>query len=341
LIKKNYNLAQLNTFGIPCIAAQFAEVHDSAQLMELLVEAGEPEKCLLLGGGSNVLLPDRFSGLVLHNRISGIEVVKKEGDEVIVSAGSGVNWHELVLWTIRQGFSGLENMALIPGTVGAAPIQNIGAYGVELKDVFESLTATELKTGTTRFFTAEDCHFGYRNSIFKKKIIAGNFYLSKIYLRIKHSNHQINTSYGAIQQQLAQWKIEQASPANVAAAVIAIRRSKLPDWRKYGNAGSFFKNPVIDRQQWALLQKGHPNAPHYPIDESSVKIPAGWLIDQAGWKGKRIGKVGCYKNQALVIVNHGGATGQEIYDFSTVVATSVKEMFGIELEREVSLIVNE
>jgi UDP-N-acetylmuramate dehydrogenase len=338
LILKNHNLAQLNTFGIPCIAEQFAEVYEDTPLAELLAAAGHPEKILLLGGGSNVLLPDRFSGLVLHNRIEGTEIIEYQGDEVVISVGSGVNWHELVLWTIRQGFSGIENMALIPGTVGAAPIQNIGAYGVELKDVFESLTAIEIRTGKTKFFSLEDCQFGYRESFFKKKSIAGNFYLSKIFLRIKHRNYQLNTSYGAIQNQLKQWGIRQPNPANIAAAVIEIRRSKLPDWRQYGNAGSFFKNPMIDNSSWAQLQKNYPDAPHYPVDENNVKVPAGWLIDQAGWKGKRIGKVGCFKNQALVIVNHGGASGQEIYDFSTLVAASVKEKFGVELEREVRLI---
>ncbi|MEL7220051.1 MAG: UDP-N-acetylmuramate dehydrogenase [Bacteroidota bacterium] len=338
MIQENYSLAQLNTFGIPCIAQQFAEIHQPSQLTEVIQAAGFPEKILLLGGGSNVLLPDRFSGLVIHNKVMGIEVVAQEGDEVIISAGSGVNWHELVLWTIRQGFSGIENMALIPGTVGAAPIQNIGAYGIELKDVFERLNAVDLSSSEERNFSKEDCHFGYRNSFFKKKLIAGKFYLSKIYLRIKHTNHQLNTSYGAIQSQLERWRIEAPTPADVAAAVISIRRSKLPDWRQYGNAGSFFKNPIIARSDWDSLKQAYPDAPHYSVGAGEIKVPAGWLIDQAGWKGRTIGKVGCYKKQALVIVNHGEASGQEIYDFSTQVAESVKEKFGIGLEREVRLI---
>lgn len=338
LIQENYSLAQLNTFGIPCIAQQFAEIQHTSDLTKVLQAAGFPEKVLLLGGGSNVLLPDHFPGLVIHNRVKGMEVIAQEGYEVVISAGSGVNWHELVLWTIRQGFSGIENMALIPGTVGAAPIQNIGAYGIELQDVFESLTVVDMRSGASQEFSAEDCHFGYRDSIFKKKSVAGKFYLSKIKLRIKHSNHQVNTSYGALQSQLAQWKIESPTAADVAAAVISIRRSKLPDWRQYGNAGSFFKNPVISMSEWNNLKQSYPDAPHYPVGEQEIKVPAGWLIDQAGWKGKSIGKVGCYKNQALVIVNHGGASGQEIYDFSTQVAESVKEKFGVELEREVRLI---
>jgi UDP-N-acetylmuramate dehydrogenase len=220
--------------------------------------------------------------------------------------------------------------------VGASPIQNIGAYGVELKDVFEELEAIEWQTGKKQRFTSGDCHFGYRHSIFKNKDITGNFYLSKIYFKLTKGHHQVNTSYGAIQELLDKWQITNPQPPDVAAAVIEIRRSKLPDWRQLGNAGSFFKNPVVNRSFFNKLRDVYPQAPSYPVDEQSVKIPAGWLIDQCGWKGKRIGNVGCYSEQALVIVNYGGASGQEVLSFGEQVAASVLDRFGVVLEREVN-----
>jgi len=336
LIHTNYNLRFHNTFGIPAVAERFATVHHPEELSVILAAAGNPQDLLLLGEGSNVLLPDLVPGLVLLNRIQGIDIVRERPREVIVAVGSGVNWHQFVLWTLRQGLGGIENLALIPGTVGASPIQNIGAYGVELKDVFEELEAIDWRTGKKQRFTAEDCQFGYRFSIFKDKELARKFYLSKIYFKLTKGHHHLNTSYGAIQELLDNWQISEPQPADVAAAVIEIRRAKLPDWRQLGNAGSFFKNPVVDRDFFNNLRTDYPQAPSYPVDEQSVKIPAGWLIDQCGWKGKRIGNVGCYSAQALVIVNYGGASGQEVLAFSEQVAASVLDRFGVVLEREVN-----
>ncbi|MEM1217042.1 MAG: UDP-N-acetylmuramate dehydrogenase [Bacteroidota bacterium] len=338
LLHRNFDLRPHNSFGVACRAEYLATLTDEAQLPELLqrVPTGTPVR--MLGGGSNVLLPEYLSGLTILNQQKGIRIAAETPNEVVVEVGSGWNWHEFVLWTLRQGYGGIENLALIPGTVGAAPIQNIGAYGVELKDVFEALTAVELASGQTRIFNAEDCVFGYRHSIFKQQKIAGKFYLSKIKIKLSKKRHQVHTAYGAINQQLAAWRIERPRPCDVAAAVIEIRSSKLPNWRQLGNAGSFFKNPIISDEKWEALRAKFPNAPSYPAPHRRIKIPAGWLIDQCGWKGKVIGNVGCYERQALVIVNHGGATGAEIYRFSEMVAQSVLERFEIALEREVNVV---
>lgn len=290
----------------------------------------------ILGGGSNVLLPPTLPGLTLLNQHLGITAEYLDDEYVSVTAASGENWHQLVLWSLRQGFSGLENMALIPGTIGAAPIQNIGAYGVEIKDVLLSIEAIALATGEAHHFGLEDCQFGYRDSIFKNNSITGKFYLSKIKLRLRHSKHQLKTDYGDICARLQTITTESpARPSDVAAAVIEIRRSKLPDWRIWGNAGSFFKNPVVSKELFDTLRADYPNLPAYPTDAGSVKIPAGWLIEQCGWKGKRLGQVGCYEKQALVIVNYGGATGDDILAFSDAIIADVQAQFGIALEREV------
>lgn len=326
----------MNTFGLSALAEQFAVIHTPSDLPLLLAAAGHPAQVRILGGGSNVLLPPTLPGLTLLNQHTGITAEYLDDEYVSVTAASGENWHHLVLWSLRQGFSGLENMALIPGTVGAAPIQNIGAYGVEIKDVLTSIEAIALDTGEVRHFGLEDCLFGYRDSIFKQKSIAGKFYLSKIKFRLKHNRHALKTDYGDIRARLqATLGGSPPTPADVAAAVIEIRRSKLPDWRIWGNAGSFFKNPVVDQALFNALQPAYPNLPAYPTDSGAVKIPAGWLIEQCGWKGKRIGQVGCYEKQALVIVNYGGATGDEILAFSEAIIADVQARFGIDLEREV------
>lgn len=316
------------------MAEQFAVIHSEADLLRLLDGALTPVR--ILGGGSNVLLPPTLPGLTLWNQHKGIAHRYIDDTYVEVTVGSGENWHELVLWALRQGFSGLENMALIPGTVGAAPIQNIGAYGVEIKDVLSAVMATDLTTGQQHRFTREDCQFGYRDSIFKQHDVAGKFYLSTIILQLKHNHHTLYIDYGDIRTRLQQ-TIGSAAPraVDVAAAVIEIRRSKLPDWRVFGNAGSFFKNPVIELAQFEQLKSAYPNLPAYPTPSGQVKIPAGWLIEQCGWKGKRDGAVGCYDKQALVIVNYGGATGYDIYAFSEAIMADVHNKFDIHLEREV------
>lgn len=340
MIHYQYDLRHHNTFGLSACAEQFAVIRTASDLPLLLEAAGHPAQVRILGGGSNVLLPPTLPGLTLLNQQTGITAEYLDDEYVSVTAASGENWHHLVLWSIRQGFSGLENMALIPGTVGAAPIQNIGAYGVEIKDVFTSVEAVALATGDVRQFSSEDCHFGYRDSIFKEKSVEGKFYLSKIKLRLRHRNHILKTDYGDIRTRLqAALGDSPPTPADVAAAVIEIRRSKLPDWRTWGNAGSFFKNPVVSQAQYEALKPAYPHLPAYPADSGAVKIPAGWLIEQCGWKGKRMGQVGCYEKQALVIVNYGGATGDAILAFSEAIIGDVLDKFGIVLEREVRYVV--
>lgn len=338
LLQTNYNLQSFNTFGIAAIAAHYAAIHHPDELPQLLSQVEPHTPRLLLGGGSNLLLPDYFPGFVIHNCIQFIEITEETNNEVIVRAGGGVNWHTLVLWSLQQGYGGLENLALIPGTVGAAPIQNIGAYGREIKDVFVALEAQELATGTIHSFALDDCQFGYRDSFFKQPENRNRFLITSVSFRLTKKVHELYTTYGAIQEQLEKWGTHSPSPQEVAAAVIEIRRSKLPDWRIYGNAGSFFKNPVITQTHFQQLQSQFPGIPSYPAENNLVKVPAGWLIDQCGWKGKRHGAVGCYERQALVIVNYGGATAAEVLAFSTLIIDDVREKYGIELEREVNAV---
>ena len=337
MISLNHPLLHYNTFGIKAEAASFAILEQENQLPQIIEQAaGQP--IFILGGGSNIIFKEKVDGLVLLNKIQHISIERIMHDEVIIGAGAGVNWHWLVLWSLKQGFGGLENLALIPGTVGAAPIQNIGAYGVEFKDVFESLEAYDLETGKRHYFTYDDCQFSYRDSFFKQKNIAGKFYLSKIFLRLSTDQHKINKNYGIIQQTLNSWNITKPTPSDIAAAVINIRRNKLPDWHKLANAGSFFKNPVITKEAQENLLKTHPALPSFSMKNGMVKLAAAWLIDQCGWKGKRVKNVGCYEKQALVIVNYGGATSREILSFSDQIIHSVEDKFGLTLEKEVRLI---
>lgn len=337
LITYNQPLIGHNTFGIKAEATAFAVLKHENQLPELIKKAkGSP--IYVLGGGSNIIFRKKVEGLVLLNKVRHISIKKTLHDEVIISVGAGVNWHQLVLWTLKQGFGGLENLALIPGTVGAAPIQNIGAYGVEFKDVFEALEAYDLQTGELHHFNYNDCQFSYRDSFFKQKNIERKFYLSKICLRLSNNKHNVNKTYGAIAEILNTWNIANPTPSDIAAAVIKIRRGKLPNWQKIGNAGSFFKNPVINKSAHDKLLLKFPGLPSYPMKNSMVKLAAGWLIDQCGWKGKKINNVGCYEKQALVVVNHGKATAEEIITFSEQIIDSVKEKFKVQLEREVQII---
>lgn len=337
MIKTNYPLKNHNTFGIDAVAAQFAEIRHPDDLSKVL-NGTDATKTLVLGGGSNLLLPDHFSGLVLYNNIQFIERREPFGNELHIEVGGGGNWHELVLWSLRQGYGGLENMALIPGTVGAAPIQNIGAYGRELKDIFVSLKAQELATGKRLNFSHEDCEFDYRHSFFKRPEQHNRYLITSVTLRLTTHDHERHTHYGAIQQQLEASGIQDPTPQDIAGAVIEIRRSKLPDWRQLGNAGSFFKNPVLPQQQFTAIKQQHPDIPSYPADGDMVKVPAAWLIDQSGWKGQRDGAVGCYEKQALVLVNHGGATAKEVVAFSGRIVADVEAKFGVTLEREVTVV---
>lgn len=333
--RENVSLKQYNTFGVEARARHFAEVKNTGQLQEVLRQwpGGRP---FILGGGSNLLLTGEVSRLVIKNSISGRSVADIKGNKAWVSAGGGENWHAFVLWCLENGLGGIENLSLIPGTAGAAPIQNIGAYGRELKDVFHTLEAVELDTGAIHSFGKEACRFGYRDSIFKQEL-KGQYCITRITLELTTADHDLEVSYGAIRQTLEEQGITTPTIHDISRAVIAIRSEKLPDPSVLGNSGSFFKNPELPEAQFRQLQRQHQDMPFYPAGDSRVKVPAGWLIEQAGWKGRRIGDAGCYEKQALVLVNHGRASGREIYALAEQIRQSVEEKFGVWLEMEVNV----
>ena len=334
IVKKKYSLSKLNTFGLSVIAENYAEAHDLDELKLILKSGFKPIH--ILGGGSNVLLTKNVKGLVLKNEIKGIDIIDETYEQAIVAVGGGELWHELVCWAIKNNLGGIENLSLIPGSVGAAPIQNIGAYGVELKDVFEKLEAVELTTGKLKVFDKNDCRFGYRDSVFKNKL-KGKYFITKIFLKLNKKPHQLNTSYGAIKNILIEKNIENPTILDVSNAVINIRKSKLPDPQKIGNAGSFFKNPEIEMAHFIQLKKKFTDIPKYDLPNGKVKVPAGWLIEKAGWKGKRIGDTGVHKKQALVLVNYGNAKGEEIKKLAADIQESVKNRFNILLVKEVNI----
>jgi UDP-N-acetylmuramate dehydrogenase len=335
-IQKNASLKNFNTFGVEARARYFAEINHENELIELFMDPQWQQiQRLVLGGGSNMLLINDFDGLVIRLNIRGIEH-RINHNEVFVEAGAGEVWNDLVNYCVARGYAGLENLSLIPGSVGASPIQNIGAYGVELKDVFYSCKAFEIATGNFRAFSKDDCKFGYRESVFKNElkeqyiIVSVKFHLSLI--------PNLNLSYGAIEQELANRNITQPGIKDVSQVVSHIRVAKLPDPSTIGNAGSFFKNPVITVAEFALIHKKFPDIVNYPAGADHVKLAAGWLIEQCGWKGKVVGNTGTWRNQALVLVNHGGATGEEVYNFSSQIIDSVYTKFGVTLQREVNII---
>ncbi|MGN8057183.1 UDP-N-acetylmuramate dehydrogenase [Pedobacter sp. 22163] len=335
-IKENVSLKPYNSFGIDVKASYFAEIFSEADLTRLFKnEIVKSQKLLVIGGGSNVLFTQDYKGLVVKISIKGIQS-KTIDDKVLVTAGAGEVWNDFVNYCVGHHFAGVENLSLIPGTVGASPIQNIGAYGVELKDVFESCSAFEIKTGKIKTFTYDDCHFGYRESIFKGEL-KGQYIITSVTFRLS-AEAKINTSYGAIETELLNRGVENPNIADVSAAVSHIRVSKLPDPSTIGNAGSFFKNPVIEKYEFADIVAKHPDVVHYPTADDKIKLAAGWLIEQCGWKGKVVGQTGTWKNQALVLVNHGHATGTEVYHFSEQIIDSVKSTFGVTLEREVNIL---
>ncbi len=337
-ILEQHSLQTYNTFGIEAKAAFFTEAQNLDDLRAARRFADERGlDCLMLGGGSNVLLSGDYEGLVVINALRGIDAEPLAGDEVAVTIQSGENWHELVLHCVEQGWGGIENMSLIPGCVGAAPLQNIGAYGVELKDVFIRLEALSLETLEVETFDKAACQFGYRESFFKREG-KGKYWVTSITLQLTTAGHRINTSYGAIEQTLEEWQISQPTIADVSKAVIHIRQSRLPDPAVLGNSGSFFKNPVIPETLFQTIQATHPEVPSYPAGEGLVKLPAAWLIEECGWKGKRVGNTGCHERQALVLVNHGGASGAEIMQLSSDIQASVLEQFQIRIEPEVNFI---
>ncbi|WP_412467236.1 UDP-N-acetylmuramate dehydrogenase [Pedobacter sp. KLB.chiD] len=335
-IQENISLKPYNSFGIDVQAKSFAEIFSEDELKSLFEhELVKNQKLLIIGGGSNILFTQNYDGLVIKISIKGIQS-KVIDDQVLVTAGAGEVWNDFVNYCVENHFAGVENLSLIPGTVGASPIQNIGAYGVELKDVFESCTAFEIKTGEMKTFTYNDCHFGYRESVFKGRL-KGQYIITSVTFRLS-AVPKINTSYGAIETELHSRGIAQPTIADVSAAVSHIRVSKLPDPSTIGNAGSFFKNPVIEKHEFADVVAKHPDVVHYPTADGKVKLAAGWLIEQCGWKGKVVGQTGTWRNQALVLVNHGRATGKEVYDFSEQIIDSVKSTFGVTLEREVNIL---
>lgn len=335
MISENISLKPFNTFGIDVSARYFAAFASIEELHAILQEY-KNVPLLVLGGGSNLLLTQDFDGLVLKNEIKGMTIVSEDADEVVIRCGAGEVWHEFVLFSIAQGYSGIENLSLIPGSVGASPMQNIGAYGVEIKDVFEKLEAYEIATGEIHTYTNAECAFGYRESIFKRAV-KGKYIITEVYFRLR-KDAKLNTSYGAIESELQAQGIENPTIKDVSNAVIAIRSSKLPNPKEIGNAGSFFKNPVVDEAIYQKIQQEYPAAPAYPAEPGKVKMPAGWLIETAGWKGKTLANYGVHTKQALVLVNYGGATGSQIYDLSSQILDDIYQKFGIQLEREVNIL---
>lgn len=335
MLQRNVNLAPFTTFAVEAKTAYFASFTTIEELKKLLSEVKD-RKLLILGGGSNILFRNNFDGVTLHNKIQGISTVKEDENYIVLKVGAGEVWHDFVLYTLSKGWGGVENLSLIPGSVGASPMQNIGAYGVEIKDVFESLEAVEISSGELRTFSHEECQFGYRESVFKKSLKDKYVITSVSYRLSKHP--VLNTSYGAIENELESMGVLHPTIQDVSKAVIAIRQSKLPDPKEIGNAGSFFKNPIISLSHFEKLKKEYPEIPSYKVSEVEVKVPAGWLIDKAGWKGKTIQNYGVHKKQALVLVNYGKASGEDIYELSEKIIKDIQLRYGILLEREVNII---
>ncbi|WP_310992604.1 UDP-N-acetylmuramate dehydrogenase [Aequorivita marina] len=333
--EEHKSLKNLNTFGIDSKARYFVSVETVEELKKVLLE--KPSKALfLLGGGSNMLLTDNLDAFVLHLNLKGIEILKTTEDSVFIKAMAGENWHEFVQYCIENDFGGIENLSLIPGNVGTAPIQNIGAYGVELKDTFESCNALAIETLEEKVFTKAECEFGYRNSIFKNEA-KGKYIITSVTFKLSRNNHKKNILYGDIQKILDDKNIKTPSIKDISEAVIAIRQSKLPDPKTLGNSGSFFKNPIVDAATFKRFSKNFPEAPFYKISPTEYKIPAGWLIEHAGFKGKRFGDAGVHKKQALVLVNYGNATGKEIWQLAMKIQEKVKKITGICIEPEVNV----
>ncbi len=336
ILEENKSLKPYNTFGIEVFAAHFLTIDNVSHLQTLLKAKALPQPLLFLGGGSNLLFTKDWSGTVLHNCIKGIDVKWTSDTDAIVKVGSGENWHQLVMHCLILDLGGLENLSLIPGTVGAAPMQNIGAYGVEIKDVFHQLEALNLETLAIETFDLKDCQFGYRESVFKHAA-KGKYFISSVSFKLS-KNAPFNTSYGAIEEELKNNKVKKITHKDISNAVVAIRKSKLPDPNILGNAGSFFKNPVISKTHYATLINQYPDLPSFPFNDLEVKVPAGWLIEYCGWKGKKVGSTGSHKNQALVLVNYGNATGKEIEQLAQEIIASVNAKFNISLHAEVNIL---
>ncbi len=336
-IKEKISLKAYNTFGIDVQAKYFCSVESVEQFSELFSsDLFKNEMRIFLGGGSNMLFTKDFKGLVIHNAIHGIEKYNETEETISLRVASGVPWHQFVLHCIKNNWGGVENLSLIPGTVGAAPIQNIGAYGVEVSEVIENVEAFELINGKKKSFSKDECRFNYRESTFKNDL-KEKYFISSVTLRLSKINHKINIEYGAIKDTLSQLKITNTTIQTVSDAVIKIRREKLPDFSLIGNAGSFFKNPEVNQARFMKLKSDFPSMPYYPTANQQVKVPAGWLIERCGWKGKKINHVGVHPLQALVLVNYGGAKGEEIFELAMKIIQSVKEKFSVTLTPEVNI----
>lgn len=333
-IQENISLKEYNTFGIDVNAKRFVSITSVYQLQQLIKEEKD---IFLISGGSNMLLTKDIETLVVHINFKGISIDQQNHNDVYITVNAGENWHEFVLWCVSLNYGGLENLSLIPGNVGTCPIQNIGAYGVEVKDTITKVEAIEIKTGKLVSFSAEECQFGYRNSIFKNKA-KGKYILTSVSFKLTKNNHKLNTSYGAIESELSSKGITNPTIKDISDAVITIRQSKLPDPKEIGNSGSFFKNPVISKEHFEKLQKNYPDIPSYVISDTEIKVPAGWLIEQSGFKGKRFGNYGVHEKQALVLVNYGDASGKKIYELAQKIQRTIKDTFDINLEIEVNII---
>ncbi len=333
VIQENISLKKYNTFGIDVKAKRFVSVSNLAELREVI---NDEKDIFILGGGSNMLLTDDIDKLVVHINLKG-KSIQSDWKKLEVTAAAGEDWHEFVLWCLQLNYGGLENLSLIPGNVGSSPIQNIGAYGVEVKDLITKVTALDIETNQLKEFSNEECKFGYRNSVFKNQL-KGKVILTSVTFRFTKKNHKLNTSYGAIEKELENQNIANPSIRDISNAVIKIRQSKLPDPKEIGNSGSFFKNPVIPKEHFEELQKKYPAIPSYPVSDTEIKVPAGWLIEQAGFKGKRFGDYGVHEKQALVLVNYGNASGQDIYELALEIQKTINDTFGISLEIEVNVI---
>jgi len=334
LVAENFSIQPLNSFGMDVRARYFARFSDEDQLGELL-EQSAGKKRIILGGGSNILFTEDFNGYVFKNDIREMEVVLEDEHHVYIRVGAGENWHQFVLFCLERELAGVENLSLIPGNVGASPMQNIGAYGVEIKSVFHQMEAYDIRHKKIITFSANDCEFGYRESIFKRKY-KDDFVILNVTFRL-NKIPEFHTGYGAIEEELARMG-EELSIRSIANAVIHIRRAKLPDPKVIGNAGSFFKNPIVPAEKYSELKREYPGIPGYVQEDESVKLAAGWLIEQCGWKGYRKGDAGCHERQALVLVNHGHAKGSEILDLSHAIRDSVRQKFLVELEPEVNIV---
>lgn len=334
MIQSNIDLKPFNTFGISRNAKRFASFSSVDELRKVLEQRNEDE-LLILGGGSNILLTKDFDGLVLKNEILGFEIIEENDTHVIIESGAGEVWHDFVMKCIDANYGGVENLSLIPGSVGASPMQNIGAYGVEIKDVFDSLKAYHIESGEIHEFSHVECKFGYRESAFKRAL-KGQYIICSVRYKLT-KQHTINSSYGAIEGQLKEMNVESPTIKDISNAVITIRSSKLPDPKEIGNAGSFFKNPVVNQQTVDSIAENYESFPQYPAP-NGIKLAAGWLIEQAGWKGKTYDTYGVHKNQALVLVNYSNSEGNDIYKLSEDIINDVYSKFNVQLEREVNII---